>query len=75
MTDVENLMLEHLRAMRADMARINNRMDTMHAEMVAVRHHISGMAALQDHDHAEIAEIKTRLDRIERRLEIVDDVS
>lgn len=74
MTDVENLMLEHLRAMRADIARMPNRMETLAAEMTAVRHHIAGMSSLQDHDHVEIAEIKSRLDRIEQRLELVDDV-
>ena len=74
MTEVENLMLEHMRAIRGEMARMSNRMDTMTAEMTAVRHHIAGMSALQDHDHGDIAEIKTRLDRVEKRLELVDEV-
>ena len=73
--DTENLMLEHLRAMRAEMARTNTRLDTLQAEMTAVRHHISGMAALQDHDHADIADIKIRLDRAEARLGLVDEAS
>lgn len=73
--ETENLVLEHLRGMRAELSRMNNRLDTLQAEMSATRHHISGMAALQDHDHGDIAEIKTRLDRIEVRLDLVDDAS
>lgn len=73
MTEVENLMLEHLRAIRGDIRRIQDNVAGLKVEMTATRHHISGMSALQDHDHAEIAEIKTRLERIERRLELVDE--
>ncbi|ODN71251.1 hypothetical protein [Methylobrevis pamukkalensis] len=69
---VEHLILEHLRAMRADMARMSDRMDTMAAEMTALRHHLAGVVSLQDHDHVDIAAMKVRLDRIETRLDLVD---
>jgi len=71
--ETESLVLEHFRGMRPELARMNNRLDTLQAEMSATRHHISGMAALQD--HGDIAEIKTRLGRIELRLDLVDDAS
>ena len=70
--NVENLTLEHPRAIRSDMARMADYMQTMQAEMTALRHRMEGVGSLQDHDHSDIAALKVRLERIERRLEIVD---
>jgi hypothetical protein len=47
-------------------------MDTMGAELTAIRQHLGGVVTIQDHDHGDIAEIKSRLDRIERRLELTE---
>jgi len=44
----------------------------MSSEMTAMRHHLFGAITTQSHDHIGIAEIKVRLDRIEKRLELVD---
>jgi chromosome segregation ATPase len=70
---VENLILEQLRAMRSDFGRMSERIDTLSAEMRAMRHQLSAVTTLQDHDHGDMASIKVRLDRIERRLELVDE--
>ena len=56
--------------MRADMSKMANRMDTVAAEMSAVRQHLSGIVTIQEHDHADIAHLKSRLERIERRLDL-----
>jgi hypothetical protein len=64
--------LGHLRAIRADMAKMPDAMRTMSAEMSAIRQHLAGVVTIQEHGHEEIATIKVRLDRIERRLELVD---
>jgi len=72
MAEAENLMLEHLRAIRGDMAKMADRMETMSAEMTAIRQHLAGVVTIQEHDHGDIATIKTRLDRIEKRLELAD---
>ena len=72
MEDTTNLVLEHLRAIRSDIARLANRMDTMGAELTAIPQHLGGVVTIQDHDHGDIAEIKSRLDRIERRLELTE---
>jgi tetrahydromethanopterin S-methyltransferase subunit G len=40
--------------------------------MTAMRQHLSGVVTLQEHDHGDIAAIKHRLDRIERRLELAE---
>ncbi|MEO1066110.1 MAG: hypothetical protein AAFW47_01900 [Pseudomonadota bacterium] len=69
---VENLILEQLRHIRSDIGRLDNRMDTLAAEMLAMRHEVTGVKTLQDHDHSDIASIKARLDRIETRLDLVE---
>jgi len=69
---VEHLLLEHLRAIRGDMARLADDMRTTRSEMTAMRQHVSGVLTLQEHDHADIAALKARLDRIEQRLDLVD---
>ena len=57
---------EHLSAIRTDIARVAEHMDTFTIEMRATRQIVAGMAALQDRDHVEVALIKKRLDRLDR---------
>ncbi len=49
-----------------------NWMETLSTEMTAMRHHMFAVITTQNHDHVDVAEIKVRLDRIERRLELVE---
>lgn len=72
MAEPDNLMLEHLRAIRGDMARMVDRIDTMATEMTAIRLHLLGAVTIHEHDHGDIAALKNRLDRIEKRLDLVD---
>ena len=72
MAEPENLMLDPLRAIRGDMARMADRMETMSAEMTAIRQHLAGVVTIQERDHGDIAAIKVRLERIEKRLELAD---
>jgi len=72
MAEPENLILEHIRAIRGDMAKMADWMSTMATEMTAIRQHLSGVVTIQEHDHTDIAAIKERLDRIERRMETID---
>ena len=72
MVEPDNLVLEHLRAIRGEIAKLADWMQTMSTEMTAMRHHLFGAITTQNHDHVDIAEIKVRLDRIEKRLELVD---
>ncbi len=72
MAEPENLVLDMLRAMRGDMAKMAASMRLMSVEMKAMRQQLAGFATIQDHDHEEIAIIRDRLDRIERRLELAD---
>ena len=72
MVEPDNLVLEHLRAIRGEMTRLAEWMQTMSTEMTAMRHHLFGAITTQNHDHVDIAEIKVRLEPIEKRLELVD---
>ena len=72
MSEPDNIILEHLRAIPGDLARMADGMQTMSAEMTAMRQHLSGVVTIQEHDHGDIASIKVRLDRKERRLELAD---
>lgn len=70
--NVENLALEHLRFIRADMASMKYDMSGIRAEMLIMRQHMAGLLGSQTLHDAEIAGVKVRLERIERRLELVD---
>lgn len=72
---VENSVLDQLRAIRADIGRVADEMRGLKSEMTSIRHHMRGVETLQDQDHSDIAAVKVRLDRIERRFELVDEGS
>jgi ACT domain-containing protein len=72
MSDTENIVLEHLRAIRGDMAKMASSMRDLSVEMTAMRQHLSGVVTIQEHDHGDLASIKVRLERIEKRLELAD---
>ena len=69
---VENLILEHLRSLRADVASMKDEMSGVRQEMVIVRQHMAGLLGAQALHDTEIATLKVRLDRIEKRLELAD---
>ena len=71
MVEPDNLVLEQLRALRGENAKIMDWMQTISAEVTAIRQHLGGVVTIQELDHADIAGIKVRLDRIEKRLELV----
>ena len=70
--ETDNIVLELLRAIRGDIGRIEDDMGALKVEMTAVRQHLAGVITLQEHDHGDIAALKVRLERIERRLELAD---
>jgi hypothetical protein len=70
--NIENLMLEHLRAIRGDVSAMKDDMAGMRAEMLIMRQHMAGLMGSQLLHDGEIAGIKLRLDRIEKRPELTD---
>jgi hypothetical protein len=72
MVEPDSLVLEHLRAIRGDMAKMADWTHTLSVEMSAIRQHLAGVVTIQELDHSDIAAIKLRLERLERRLELAD---
>lgn len=68
----DNLVLEHLRAIRSDISRIKEDIHGLRAEMTSVRQHLGGVVTLQEFDHTDLAALKVRIERIEKRLELAD---
>ena len=69
---VENLVLEQLRLMRSRIDQVYDAVQTLNVEMHAFRHHLRGNELDIDTHRDSIAKLQTRIDRIERRLELVD---
>ena len=70
---VENLILDHLRAMRADISSINDETRGMRGEMRAMNQHMAGFMTQEIGQDGDIAELKHRIGRIEKRLELSED--
>lgn len=77
--NVENLILEHLRALRAGQGRIEDEVKEVKHRLTSVEAGIAGLrrdgAGTQEdvyHQQSAIDKIKERLERIEKRLELVD---
>jgi hypothetical protein len=72
MAERDDLVPDLLRPMHGEMAKIADAMRSPDVEVIAIRQLLAGVLTVQDHDHGEVAAIKDRLDRVERRLEPAD---
>jgi tetrahydromethanopterin S-methyltransferase subunit G len=72
MNEPENLVLEHLRALRADVAKVATRLDNLTMEVRSSNAHVAAIVQSDMHQNVRIAELEARLERVEKRLEIVD---
>ncbi|MEM1365301.1 MAG: hypothetical protein AAGH82_06070 [Pseudomonadota bacterium] len=70
--DTVNLVLEHLKRIQGDMSSMKEDMHLMRMEMTAMRHDLASVRTLQDVHSTEIGSLKSRMDRIERRLDLTD---
>ena len=70
--DTENLILEHLKRFQAQLTRVEDRLDTMGADLRATKQHMAAFMASEASQDTEIASMKVQLERIERRLELRD---
>ena len=74
MTDeISNLILEHLRAIRGDIAQIGERIDRVEVLLSTIEHHMSGFLASSARQQEGIDSLRRRTERIERRLELVEE--
>jgi hypothetical protein len=74
MVEPDNLVLEQLRAISGELGKLVNEMQTMRVEMPAMRQPMAGMMTIQEHVHVDIAGIKSRPERVDKRLELADQV-
>ena len=72
MADEFNLMLEHLKALRADSRDVKRELSGMREELTGIRHHMSGFLSHEALQDEEIAVLKQRLERVETRLNIFE---
>jgi hypothetical protein len=71
-TEVENLMLEHLKRFQLQMTRFEDKLDGVAAGMRGMKQHMAAFMASEATQDAGMAAITVRLDRIERRLDLID---
>ena len=76
---IDNLVLEHLRAMRADMTslrddvrEVKNRLSTVEAGQGAILQHIGHLTSSIAQQQVSFDRLSDRVERIERRLNLVD---
>jgi hypothetical protein len=70
MTDVENLVLEHLRAIRGDIAELKREVINNSLQITALGQQVAGLSTAVYGGKSEIEEVKRHIERIERRLEL-----
>lgn len=66
----ENLILEHLRAMRASIGKLEDDNTFIKARLSSIEHQMAGIHTDMANMNARMDGIEKRLDRIERRLEL-----
>ncbi|HMQ12548.1 MAG TPA: hypothetical protein PKD21_03780 [Candidatus Competibacter phosphatis] len=70
--DTENLVLEHLRAIRATLGEHSNELASIRLEISAMGQQLAGLTAAVYSGKSELDSLKRRVERIERRLELTD---
>ena len=72
MSNLENLVLEQLRYIRAGQDEIMQRMDRVEIRLSAIEQTLGSMYALSASDRDTLQSVIKRVERIERRLELQD---
>jgi archaellum component FlaC len=74
MTDnTENLILEHLRAIRSTLSDHSERLDRIELRLATIEQTLGSLYALSGSDREAITALTRRVERIERRLELRDE--
>jgi hypothetical protein len=68
----DNLVLEHLRLLRNDIADLSRRVENLAAETRGVKGHVATLVQSDLHRDDRIAAVEVEIDRIKKRLELVD---
>lgn len=70
MTEPENLVLEYLRAMRTEIADVKRTIDGQTMQLSAIGQQLAGLATAVYAGHSDLDDLRRRIERIERRLEL-----
>jgi hypothetical protein len=70
--DIENLILEHLRVIRASLADHGDRLGRIELRLSAVEQTLRSLYSLAGSDRETLSSVIRRVERIERRLDLVD---
>jgi hypothetical protein len=71
-TDIENLALEHLRAIRTDVADIKERLGRVELGISTLGQQVGALTTAVYSGRSEFDDFRRRIERIERRLELSD---
>lgn len=69
----DNIVLEHLRALRADTAALRQGQTHTNERLTAIEHHMAGFFGTSRLQEELITDLTERLERVERRLGLVDE--
>lgn len=70
--DIENLVLEHLRAIRSDLSDLKHEVTANGVQLSAMGQQLAGLTAAVYGSRFDIDDVKRRIDRIETRLGLRD---
>jgi hypothetical protein len=71
--NVDNLVLEHLRAIRGELGEVKRRVANIEIELNQMSRMMALLVEGQTHVRTRMTEFEARLERVERRLELRDD--
>ena len=73
MAEITNaLIYEVLKAVQADVAQVKERITSIEPTQLAMRSHLAGLVTSELTRDVDLAALRARIDRIERRLELQD---
>lgn len=70
--EIENLVLEHLRLIRSDIADLKRETSSINVQLASMGQQLGALTTAVYGGKSEIDELKRRIERVERRLELSD---
>lgn len=70
--EIESLVLEHLRAIRADIADLKREVTSNSVQLSAMGQQLAGLTMAFYGSKSDLDDLKRRMDRVERRLELTE---
>jgi hypothetical protein len=70
--NISHLMLEQFRLIRTQIDRVYDEVRALKVDVLSLRHSGRSRDLILDQDHEDVAALKVRVDRIERRVELTE---